>query len=67
MTREERRQQLRALTTTDDGRDQLLAIWHKATGTPLGMVPAPGTLLIQEILHHEFPPDGPEAADPNRT
>lgn len=54
-TREERETELRSMSP-----QELLDLFKRLHGMPGGTFPAPGTLLVHEILTKEFPPEGEE-------
>lgn len=52
-----RAQQLRRMAFVEGRRDELLALLCRYRGYPAGTFPAPGTLIVESILAHEFPAD----------
>ena len=57
MTREQREAELRDLLTTQRGKEEILAILKEHAGMmDQGNLPPFGTLLVETILNHEFPP-----------
>jgi hypothetical protein len=62
MNRQQRKDELRAMLTTQRGKEELLEILKKHAGIEEGNLPPFGTLLVETVLNYEFPPEpGPEA------
>jgi len=64
MNREQREAELRALLTTQRGKEEILATLKEHAGILEGNLPPFGTLLVETILNYEFPPE--EGAVPGR-
>src|SRR3954447_21957853 len=57
MNRQQREDELRAMLTTQRGKEELLEILKKHAGIEGGNLPSFGTLLVQTVLNYEFPPE----------
>lgn len=57
MDRQQREAELRALLTTQRGKEEILAILKEHAGIVEGNLPSFGTLLVETILNYEFPPE----------
>jgi hypothetical protein len=65
MDRQQREAELRAMLTTQRGKEELLALLKKHAGLEgEGNLPPFGTLLVDAILNYEYSPE--EAAEPGR-
>jgi hypothetical protein len=65
MDRQEREVELRAMLTTQRGKEELLALLKEHAGLGgEGNLPPFGTLLVDAILNYEYPPQG--TAEPGR-
>ncbi|QEH36187.1 hypothetical protein OJF2_47470 [Aquisphaera giovannonii] len=62
MDRQQREDELKALLTTQRGKEELLETLKKHAGIEAGNLPSFGTLLVQTILNYEYP-DAAEPAD----
>jgi hypothetical protein len=66
MDRQEREADLRAMLTTQRGKEELLAVLKKHAGMEgEGNLPPFGTLLVDAVLNYEYPPEttpGPQQA-----
>ncbi len=59
MDLQEREAELRAMLTTQRGKEELLALLQKHAGLEgEGNLPPFGTLLVDAILNYEYPPEG---------
>ena len=57
MNRQQREDELRAMLTTQRGKEELLEVLKKHAGIEGGNLPSFGTLLVQTVLNYEFPPE----------
>ena len=55
--RDERKAELKQLSSTDQGRFELVELWNHYHGHSGGQTLPPGTLAVTEILDHEFGPE----------
>ena len=55
-TRDERKAELEQLSATDQGRFELVELLNSYRGQDAGKSLPSGTLLVTEILDHEFAP-----------
>src|SRR5262249_54079937 len=58
MDRQQREAELRAMLTTQRGKEELLATLKELAGIKEGNLPPFGTLLVETILNYEYPSDG---------
>jgi hypothetical protein len=59
MNRQQREAELRAMLTTQRGKEELLAVLKNQAGMEgEGNLPPFGTLLVDAILNYEYPPEG---------
>jgi hypothetical protein len=57
MDREQREAELRAMLTSQRGKEELLAILKRHAGIEEGNLPPFGTLLVETVLNYEYAPE----------